>query len=76
VFEADSVSVGSAGQANIVGQLTVLGRVQPLSLTATLADASAEVSIDRADFGMTWNKLGGIKGPANITVTARFTHQR
>jgi polyisoprenoid-binding protein YceI len=48
VFKADSVSAGSAGQANIVGQLTVLGRVQPLSFTATPADASAEVSTARA----------------------------
>jgi polyisoprenoid-binding protein YceI len=61
------------------GTLTVAGRTRPLSLTATITEATeqtitlrAEADIDRADFGMNWNQLGMISGPAHVSVVARY----
>ena len=70
-------SDGTNVQAN--GTLTVAGRTKPLTLTATISEATsqaitltADADIDRADFGMTWNQLGMLKPPANVHVVARF----
>jgi polyisoprenoid-binding protein YceI len=61
------------------GTLTVAGRTRPVTLTATITDATdhgitliADTEIDRADFGMTWNQLGMLRGPARMHVVARF----
>jgi polyisoprenoid-binding protein YceI len=61
------------------GTLTVAGKTRPLSLTATITEATeqaitlrADADIDRADFGMGWNQLGMIKGPAHVDVVARY----
>jgi polyisoprenoid-binding protein YceI len=61
------------------GTLTVAGRTRPVSLTAIIAEATdqgitltAETEIDRADFGMRWNQFGMLKGPAHVSVVARF----
>lgn len=70
-------SDGSSVQAN--GTLTVAGQTRPLALTAQITEASdqsvtltAEAGIDRGDFGMTWNQLGMLKGPAHVHVVAKF----
>jgi polyisoprenoid-binding protein YceI len=64
------------------GTLTAAGQTRPLSLTAHLSDITAEAvtltadtEINRADFGMTWNQLGMLKGNAHVSVTARFVRQ-
>ena len=61
------------------GMLTVAGRSRPLTVTATITEASeqgitltAETEIDRSDFGMTWNQLGMLRGVAHVRVVARF----
>lgn len=61
------------------GTLTVAGQTKPLTLTAAIADVTdqsvtlrADTQIDRADFGMTWNQLGMVKGLAQVSVVARF----
>jgi polyisoprenoid-binding protein YceI len=61
------------------GTLTVAGQTKPLTLTATVTEATdqaitlkADTQIDRADFGMSWNQLGMIKGVAQVSVVARF----
>ncbi len=68
---------GSSVQAS--GTLTVAGRSRPLTLTPTITEASdeavtltADAEIDRADFGITWNQLGMLRGAAQIHVVARF----
>ena len=55
------------------------GQSKPLTLTARITEATgeaitltADAEIDRADFGMTWNQLGMIKGTAQVNVVARF----
>jgi polyisoprenoid-binding protein YceI len=63
------------------GTLTVAGVTRPLNFTATLADVTpaaftmrAEgVVVDRADFGLTWNQMGMLRGPSTLDVVARFT---
>ncbi len=61
------------------GTLTVAGQTKPLTLTPAITEATdqaitltADAQIDRADFGMTWNQLGMVKGLAQVSVVARF----
>ena len=61
------------------GTLTVAGQTRPLSVTAKITETAddaitltADGQFDRADFGMTWNRLGMIKGAAQVSVVARF----
>ena len=72
-----ATSDGSNVQAS--GTVTVAGQTKPLTLTAKVSEATgqavtltADAQIDRADFGMTWNQLGMVKGPAQVHVAARF----
>jgi polyisoprenoid-binding protein YceI len=72
---------GDAGdRVTVTGQLTVAGITRPLAFTATLAEVTdsavtvrAEAEVDRGQFDMTWNQLGMLRGPATISVVARFT---
>ncbi|WP_051967296.1 YceI family protein [Kitasatospora mediocidica] len=82
VFDARSVTATTADSATVDGTLTVRGTTKAMSFTAHAAEAgadvvtlTAELKVDRADFGLIWNKVGMIKGPATITVDARFTRQ-
>jgi polyisoprenoid-binding protein YceI len=82
VFTARRVTAGADGVLSVVGELTVRGTTRPLALTGraetSSADAvvlTAEVTVDRADYGLTWNRLGMIKGAATISIAARFVHQ-
>jgi polyisoprenoid-binding protein YceI len=70
-------SDGSTAQAS--GTLTVAGRTRPLTLAAKITEASddsvtltADMQVDRADFEMTWNQLGMLKGVAQVHVVATF----
>ena len=65
--------------ATAEGTLTVAGRTRPLALNARIKEASdnaitlvADAEINRADYGMSWNQLGMIKGNAQVSVVARF----
>ena len=64
----------------VTGRLTVAGITRPLTFTATLAEVTesavtvrAEAEVDRGQFDMTWNQLGMLRGPATVSVLARFT---
>jgi polyisoprenoid-binding protein YceI len=79
---ADLASATRTGdRVSVQGTLTVAGQTRPLTFTATLADVTpaaftlrAEgVVVDRADFGLTWNQMGMLTGPATVDVVARFT---
>jgi polyisoprenoid-binding protein YceI len=81
-FTAKSAALSPAGDLAVSGDLHVAGTSRPLSVTMKVGEAAAdsatlEVSadIDRADFGMTWNQAGMLKGPAAISVTAHFVRQ-
>jgi polyisoprenoid-binding protein YceI len=64
----------------VTGMLCVRGRARPLTLELTAAihgDAEvsldAAVSINQADFGLTWNFLGAVAKTTTILVHAVFT---
>ncbi|WP_329139516.1 YceI family protein [Streptomyces sp. NBC_01476] len=82
VFTAASVTPVGTDELDVAGELTVRGTTRPLNFTAriTAADANAvtleaEVAVHRADFGMTWNQLGMIKGPTTVSITARYQRE-
>ena len=65
--------------ATAAGELTVAGVTRPLNLVARITEdtgqaitLAADTEINRADFGLTWGKLGMIRGNARIGVVARF----
>ena len=67
--------------AAVEGTLTVAGRTRPLTVTARITEATdqaitlkADTEISRADFGLSWNQLGMIKGNAQVSVVARFVN--
>jgi len=79
IVDIAQATLADSGSAQVTGTLTVAGTTKPLSVTATLSEAgeqaitlAAETDIDRADFGMTWNRAGMVKGKAHVSVVARF----
>lgn len=79
-FSAHSVVPSANQSVPVNGQLTVRGVTRPLALTATVTDSSAdavtltaEFTVDREQFEMTWNQLGMIRGLATVITTLRFT---
>ena len=82
VADITSATLDGADRVAGAGTLTVAGKTRPLALTARVTEASADaitltadIEIDRADFGMTWNFLSIIAGNAYVTVVARFVRQ-
>ncbi len=80
-FAADSVSPAGGG-VRLTGRLTVRGRTRPASFDATVTTADDEVWLDgelqvnRADFGLTWNRIGIASLHNTIAVHAVFTRQQ
>jgi polyisoprenoid-binding protein YceI len=78
-FTVDSIRPAGEG-VTVSGMLCVRDRARPLSFDAAAtidADCEvlldAEVSINRADFGLTWNLLGLVSNNNTLTVHAVFT---
>ncbi|MEU0810980.1 YceI family protein [Streptomyces sp. NPDC005970] len=83
VFTAHRAAPDPQGAVEVSGELTVRGTTRPLSFTATGPGATAdevtlaaELIVDPADFGLTWNRLGMMKGHTTVTVEALFTRGR
>jgi polyisoprenoid-binding protein YceI len=79
VVELPQAARQGADGVTTTGTLTVAGQSRPLTLTARVTEATgnaititADADVDRADFGMSWNQLGMIKGKAHVSVVARF----
>ena len=79
-FAADGVTPADGG-VRVTGSLTVRGNTRPASFDAKVSSADGQVSLDgelrvnRADFGLTWNKLGIAPMDNTIVVHAVFTRQ-
>ena len=80
-FTADSARPSGQGVA-VTGALTVRGRTRPLSFEAAASVQGdveiwldAEVPINRADFGLTWNLMGMISMTNTLTIHAVFTRR-
>jgi polyisoprenoid-binding protein YceI len=79
VAEIGPVTRQDGATAAVAGTLTVRGTSKPIQLTARVTQATddaitieADGEFSRADFGMTWNRLGMVTGNATVSVTARF----
>jgi polyisoprenoid-binding protein YceI len=75
-------SARPAGPAGLQcqGTLEAAGHVRPVTFTAHIQEATpqaavltAELEVDRSEFGMTWSPLHMASMTAHGTVTARFT---
>jgi polyisoprenoid-binding protein YceI len=78
-FQVDGVRPSGQGAA-VSGTLTVRDRARPLSFEARVSRfdsgevwLDAEVQVNRADFGLTWNQMGMASMGNTITVHAVFT---
>ena len=79
-FTAEGVQPANGG-VRVTGTLAIRGQGHPLSFDAQVSSADGEVALDaevplnRADFGMTWNMLGIAPMKNTIVVHAVFTRQ-
>ena len=79
-FTADGIRPSAQGAA-VTGALTVRGRTRPLSFDAAASVQGdeiwldAEVHLNRADFGLTWNLLGLVSMKNILTIHAAFTRR-
>jgi len=80
-FTVDGIRRSGQGVA-VTGALTVRDRTRPLSFDAAASVRGvgeicldAEVNINRADFGLTWNLMGLISMHNTLTVHAVFTRR-
>jgi polyisoprenoid-binding protein YceI len=80
-FAVEAVRPSGEGVA-VTGKLTVRGRTRVLDFDAAASvrgDGAlwleAEVHIDRADFGLTWNLLGMVAADTLVTIHAVFTRR-
>ncbi|MFI1732993.1 YceI family protein [Streptomyces acidicola] len=78
-FVVRSAAPATDGAVQVAGQLSVRGISRPQSLTARLAEVSAdavtltaEFIVDREQFGMDWNQLGMMRGRTTVTASLRF----
>jgi polyisoprenoid-binding protein YceI len=79
-FAVDSVAPAAEG-VRVTGTLTIRDQARPLSFDARVATAEgevwldAEIPVNRADFGMTWNMMGMAAMKSTIAIHAVFTRQ-
>ena len=80
-FTVDEVNTTANG-LTVAGQLSVRGRTRPVSFDVSVsrfddkeAHLDGELHVNRADFGLTWNRLGMTSMNNTIIVHAVFTRQ-
>ena len=77
-FRVERITPSRQG-VTVTGALTVRDRTRPVTFDATISAADrdevwldAEVQVNRADFGLTWNLMGAVSMQNTITVHAVF----
>ena len=80
-FTVDQITPASEG-VTVTGSLTVRGRTRPVTFGAGVsafdgneAWLDAEVKVNRADYGLTWNQLGMASLHNTIAIHAVFTRR-
>jgi polyisoprenoid-binding protein YceI len=80
-FTADGVRPSDQGVA-VTGELTVRDQTRPLSFDAAASSPDdgeiwidAELRINRADFGLSWNRMGAVSMVSSLIVHAVFTRR-
>jgi len=83
VFKTSDVRVSGSDTADVHGELIIHGVTQPVTFTAKAVGAGADgvtlvadLDVQRADYGITFNQLGMMGGTAKISITAHFTPTR
>lgn len=78
-FTVDQITPSGSG-VTVAGQLTVRGRTRPVSFGAQVSGfdgdevcLDGELQINRADFDMTFNRMGMVSNDNSINVHAVFT---
>jgi len=78
-FDAEQVEFCAEETVRITGRLMVKDREKALDFTAKAVETdpgtlrlTATVTLDRAEFGLTKNQLGMIKGPATVSADLLF----
>ena len=81
VFTATSLTPGSDG-LTLTGTLQVRGRTQPVTMPVQvslsgneLVQVDGEVTIDRSEFGLSWNQMGMASMKNTIAIRAVFTQR-
>ncbi|GHK03957.1 YceI family protein [Streptomyces sp. NPDC003753] len=79
VFEVLDATRRGEDTVTVHGRLTVRGITRPQTVTATVTQAgpdavtlTAEFTVDRAQFGLTWNQMGMMRGLTTVDATLRF----
>lgn len=77
-FTLTGARANGAGPVELPGALTILGTTRPVTVVGDViasessATVSAELDIDRSEWGIMWAKMGaGLK--SHVVITARFT---
>jgi polyisoprenoid-binding protein YceI len=76
-YEVTGARPEGDGHVRVDGQLTIAGRTRPLTVLAavssgaTHAGVTAEVDLDRSDWGVNWSKLGA-SVDNHVVVEAHF----
>jgi polyisoprenoid-binding protein YceI len=80
-FTVQKVTPVSDG-VTVTGSLTVRDRTQPVSFGATVSTfdgdelwLDAELKVNRADYGLTWNQMGMASMQNTIVIHAVFTRR-
>jgi polyisoprenoid-binding protein YceI len=79
LFDVRKATRRGDGTVAVEGRLTVRGITRPQSVTATVTEAgsdavtlTAEFTVDRAEFGLTWNQMGMVRGLTTVNAALRF----
>ena len=79
-FDVLSASPAERGTVDVEGRLTIRGVTRAIALSATITAVEQEAvtltarfPVERARFGMTWNQLGMLRGPATVSAKLHFT---
>jgi polyisoprenoid-binding protein YceI len=82
VFTAGALTSSPDGRLAVIGTLRVRDETQPITIPIRvsasgdeLVQLDAEITVDRSQFGLTWNQLGMVSLKNVITVRAVFTRR-
>ncbi|WP_316740880.1 YceI family protein [Streptomyces sp. MK7] len=79
IYEVREVTPRGETAVEVNGSLTVRGTTRPLTLTATVTEASTDAAtlttdftVDRREFGLTWNQAGMMRDVTTVNAVLRF----
>ena len=80
VFTARTLTTSARGDLAVIGSLRVRDKTRPITIPIRvsasgdeLVQLDAEITVDRSEFGLTWNQLSMVSLKNVITIRAIFT---